>query len=153
MNVHQQVLRGKIQSFPIVCLTITTSHSYYFQLLHISITSELTKYKLSCGVSPPTHIWAFSNFPLSFAWSGSYSYQKRSEAELCPYSSRLGISLYTSPATLRSSLHCLSSYSSNSTLLVSKWLSFGSIFFFILYLTWKHKLISHLYAGDATPLL
>jgi len=140
MNVHHQVPGGKIQFFPIVCLTLIIFHSlHYLLLLHTLITSELTKHKLNSRVSSPAPVQADPNLPLSFAWSGSYPHQDCSEAELCPPSPGLGSSLCTSLATFHSSLlHCLSPYSSNSTLLALKWLSVGSLFSFILYLTWKH---------------
>lgn len=87
MNVHHQVLEGKTQFFPTVCLALTISHSlHYLQLPHTLIASELTKYKLNSKVSPPLPVHAFSNLPLSFAQSGRYSHHNCSEAALSSFS-------------------------------------------------------------------
>lgn len=153
MNVHQQVLRGKIQSFPIVCLTLTTSHSYitcnfvtYWSLQSSLNTNSDVEFllQLTFGLSPiflcPSH-------------GGeailTRSVQKQSSVLILPgLESPFTHHQPRCAALSTASLHTLLTqgfFSLNGSLLVP-------FFFFILYLTWKHKLISHLYAGDVTPL-
>lgn len=154
MNVHHQVLVGKTQFFPIVCLALTISHSlHYLQLPHTLIASELIKYKLNSKVSPPLPVQAFSNLPvLCMKWNIPSPQLFKSSSVLLLLGLGAPLTHHWPRSTALSftaSLHILLIQyflPSNGCLLVP-------FFYSISHLTWKNKLTCHLYAGDTTPLL